>query len=558
MSDAAIQEKIRAALELHRAGNFQEAEKVYRQVLAQRPNDARALQYLGILAYQFGKPQIAVDLIQRSISIDPNAPDSYYNLGNALLSLGNAQRAAEAYTKAIEIKPNFPEALSNFGSALVEQDKPNEAIAVCNRALAIDSGLANPHIVLGNAYVKMRRFDEAAASFANAIRLKPDWPDGYVNLGHVLGRTGRDEEAIAACSKAIALRPDSADAFVTLGIALMNQRRFVEAETAIKRACALQPSSASAHMNLAFLLLLQGRFPEGWLEYEWRWQWKEFRSSVRNFSQPPWKGEDIRGRTILVHTEGGFGDAIQFVRYLPDLAEKGANVILECPRELLELFAGIPGIQRVVVRGEVPREVDIQCPLLSLPGIFKTRLETIPANIPYLNPNPRRIETWRRRLEAPQGNLRIGLAWAGNPVLHNDHRRSTELAKFSPLGSIPGVTFFSLQKGVAGDQVKNPPTGMRLVDLGPQLADFADTAAVISLLDLVITIDSSMAHLAGAMAHPVWTILGFPSEWRWLVDREDSPWYPTMRLFRLRALGDWESAIDSVMVALRERMKLTP
>jgi hypothetical protein len=313
----------------------------------------------------------------------------------------------------------------------------------------------------------------------------------------------------------------------------------------------LRTDYAEAHWNLALTLLLNSNLPEGWREFEWRLKIPEI-VAPRDFSQPGWNGSDLRGKTILVHDEQGFGDAIQFARYLPMVAERGGNIILGCARETAGLFQTMPAIGRVLTSGQPMPGFDAHVPLLSLPLMFGTTLSTIPAKVPYLTAPAEGVENWRRKIGAGDGRVRVGLAWAGRPTHKNDPRRSMRLDQFAPLANIKSVCFYSLQKGEAARQSASPPAGMQWVDWTDDLHDFADTAGLVANLDLVICVDTAVAHLAGAMGKPVWVLLPFVPDWRWLLNRDDSPWYPTMRLFRQSTAGDWDGVIQRVGTALEE------
>jgi len=321
--------------------------------------------------------------------------------------------------------------------------------------------------------------------------------------------------------------------------------RLHDAIAAYRRAIALNPNYAVAHYNLSLALLAKGDFQPGWEEHEWRWRWKDFSSPSRNFVQPQWDGRALEGRTILLHAEQGYGDAIQFVRYLPLVAQRGGKVIIECLPELHRLFRTAGNCQIAATDQPLP-DFDFHCPLLSLPRVFGTKLADVPNIVPYLSPDPALVNAWSQRLGASDGQMRVGLAWAGNPRFKFDRTRSLNLNRLAPFAIVRGVQFYSLQKGPAGRQVANPPTGLNLIDLGPELKDFADTAAVMSLMHLIITTDTSVPHLAGALARPVWVMLQSVPHFCWLLEREDSPWYPSMRLFRQPGRGDWDGVIARV------------
>jgi hypothetical protein len=367
-----------------------------------------------------------------------------------------------------------------------------------------------------------------------------------MSLGSALRRLRRFEEAADACRKAIELNPTSPMERYNLGVVYLDQCRIAEAIACLREAVELKPTEPLPHWGLALALLVDGQFAEGWKEYEWRWECTELFPARPKFSQPTWDGSDLSGKTILLHSEQGFGDAIQFARYATLLARQEARVILQCSPMMRRLFATIPGVHAIHCEPEPLPRFDVHCSLLSLPRTLGTTLETIPAQIPYLSANPDLAAAWKQRLAAIAGKRKVGIAWAGNPDHQRDQDRSCGLAALAPLASHADVALISLQKGPAASQTAAPPPGMILHDFTPELETFADTAALIANLDLVITVDTSIAHLAGAMGKPVWTLLAFAPDWRWLLNRTDSPWYPTMRLFRQPSPGDWGSVVAAV------------
>ena len=476
-----VEQQLEAGLSHHKAGHLAEAERIYRQILAQHPNHPEALKLLGVLAAQVGKSDAGMELIRRAIQLKPDDAEAHNNLGVVLRNTGQFDEAIAAYRQAIRLKPDFAEAHNNLGSALVDVGELDEAIACCRRA----------------------------------IRLKSDSALLHGNLGNALKDNGQLEEAIAACRRAIELNAD-----------------FVQ-----------------AHWNYAWLLLTLGEFEEGWKECEWRLRMPQWIQLGRDFSQARWTGQEARGKTILLISDARFGDALQFIRYAPLVAARGATVLLECQGELAPLLKRVRGISAVFARGERLPTFDWQTPLLSLPLAFGTTLKTIPADVPYLSAPPERIAQWAKRL-AGDSLFKVGLAWAGSA---GRDVRSCPLATFAPLAGIGGVTFYGLQKGPQANQPV--PPGLRLIQMGDELADFADTAALVSNLDLVISVDTSVAHLAGGLGRPVWTLISCNPGFQWLRDRTDSPWYPTMRLFRQPARGDWDSVITQVVEALSRWIK---
>jgi hypothetical protein len=386
------------------------------------------------------------------------------------------------------------------------------------------------------------------------VKLKTRDAVAFHDLGSALGDAGQIDESIAAYRQAIQIDPNYAEAHRNLGVTLLRAGQIAESTAATLDALRLKPEDAEAHWSYSINLLAQGDFVRGWPEYEWRWRRKTFTSPARNFSQPQWEGGNLKGRTILLHAEQGLGDTIQFVRYVPMVAERGGRVILNCQPGLERLFSQMPSIQQIVTTGEMP-PFDVHCPLMSLPLAFKTNLTSIPASIPYLKTDPVLAKAWKDRLEPESTGYRIGLVWAGSAIHRRDRDRSIPLAQFATLAEVTNAVFFSLQKGPGSKDI--PSSGLAIRDFTSEFSDFTDTAAFLDCLDLVITVDTAVAHLAGAMGKAAWVLLPFSPDWRWLLAREDSPWYPTMRLFRQRSLGDWSAPIGQLVEALRARISPT-
>jgi len=561
-----IQQAFDLAMQRHAAGKLHSAEEIYRRIFARQPEHAGAIHGLGVIALQLGRHDIALDLFRRAIALNPNSVEAHSNLGNVLREKGELDAAIAAYRQVIALQPNLPEACCNLGNALKDKGQLDEAIAAYRQAIAKKADLAEAHYNLSIALEDKGLLDEAIVASRRAIALKPDYADAHCNLANRLKDSGQLDEAIAAYRQAIALRPDHPE----------------------------------AHYNLSSALLLQGDFRQGWEEYEWRWKWKGFPSPRWTFPQPQWDGSDLTNRTILLHPEQGLGDVIQFLRYVPLVAAREGKVILLCYRPLRRLLQGTPDIAKWLAPDHAVPNFDVHSPLLSLPRAFGTTLNSIPAKVPYLFSDPTLSEPWRARLAAYPPALNVGLVWAGSPTHTNDRNRSMKLADLAPLLRLGGVRFFSLQIGDAASQIKTLPEGTELIDWTDELNDFADTAALIANLDLVISIDTAAAHLAGAMGKPVWLMLPFAPDWRWMEAREGnppsdsppsalpnpspfprshpssvcpsvpsclssspaqlissstalapaSPWYPTMRLFRQPSAGDWTSVVADVASAL--------
>jgi hypothetical protein len=390
--------------------------------------------------------------------------------------------------------------------------------------------------------------DEAVAEFEQAIQIKSDVALIHYNLGNTLMALCEFDRAMDSFERAIQLKPDFAESLNNQGCALQAKCRFDEAIVHHQQAIQIKPDLANAHHNLGMAFLKLGDFKRGWAEYEWRWKSLELPQAPQ-FSQPRWDGTPLNGRTILLFAEQGFGDTIQFIRYAPLVAQLGGRVILQCPPELSRLLQDVPGIEQIITRSDSLPAFDLHYPLMSLPLAFGTELDSIPLQIPYLTPDPALTKQWQARIaRAPQG-FKVGLAWAGSPKLKGDRLRSINLQQLSPLFEIPGVDLLSLQKR---EPAKQPSSAaLKLIDWTQDLRDFADTAALIANLDLVIAVDTAVVHLAGALGKPVWVLLPFAADWRWMLNRTDSPWYPTMRLFRQTENGDWSGPVKSVADSLR-------
>ncbi len=411
------------------------------------------------------------------------------------------------------------------------------AVELYRRMVELSPAISEVHSNLGVALFDLGRLDEAVAAFRLAIQLKPDSAEAHSNIGYALQEQGRHEEAAAALRRAIALKGDYAEAYSNLGNVLQQQGKTGEALEALHQATAVDPGHAKAHNNLAQILLRSGDYAAGWAEYEWRWY--AVHLAPRSYAQPRWDGSPLAERTLLLYAEQGVGDTMQFVRYVPLVAALGGRVVLEVPRALVSLMEQLPAT--VVAAGDAIPAFDVHLPLMSLPRLFGTTVDTIPNQMPYLTPPPDRLAA----LAAPPaaaGLPRVGFAWAGNAQHPNDRKRSIPFRAIRPLLEVPGIQAFSLQVGRDGGEA----AACGAVDLAPGLADFADTAAWIDRMDLCVCADTAVAHLAGAMGRPVWVLLPFAPDWRWMLDRADSPWYPTARLFRQASSGDWGDVVRRV------------
>ncbi|MFZ0693638.1 MAG: tetratricopeptide repeat-containing glycosyltransferase family protein, partial [Alphaproteobacteria bacterium] len=462
------------------------------------------------------------------------------------------EEALASYDRALAIRPDYADALYSRGITLCDLKRPEEALASYDRALAIRPDHAEALNNRGITLCDLKRPEEALASFDRALAIGPDHAEALNNRGNALLDLKRPGDALLSFDRALAIGPDYAEALNNRGIALRDLNRLDDALASHDRALAIKPDYVEAHFNEGLVRLLIGDFRRGWEKYEWRWEKEPGKGAKRNFPKPLWLNNgDIAGKTILLHSEQGLGDTIQFCRYAKIVSEKGGKVVLEVQPPLKALLAGTGGVDRVIGKGEVLPEFDYHCPLLSLPLAFRTTLESIPADIPYLAPAAERVQYWARCL--PQFKpLRVGIVWSGSPTHKNDRNRSIPLGRLAPLFDMPNIQFVSIQKDVTAEDSDILGDNPYIHHAGQDLRDFADAAAVVSMLDLVISVDTSVAHLVGAMGKPVWILLPFVPDWRWLLGRDDSPWYPTARLFRQPKIGDW----DSVIERLRQELML--
>ena len=539
-----VPQALALALQHYQAGRWADAETLYRQILAAQPGHADALHHLGLVAQQTGRHESAVEWIRQAIALDPHHPAPHANLGEIYRTVGRLEEAIACFCRALEIKSDFLQAHNNLGLALTAVGRFGEAEAAFRRVLQIDPQYAIAHYNLGLALARQNRFDEAITAFRRALELRPDYVEAHSNLGAALAVQGKFDEAMDSYHRALALRPDDPDAHNNQGAALAELGQFAEAIAAYRRSLRSQPAGKGAQFNLALQLLLRGDFAEGWPLFEARWEALHY--ARRDFSQPRWDGSFLDGRRVFIHAEQGFGDSIQFIRYARLIADRGGQVIVGCQPPLQALFRGAPGVSEVLAFGDALPPFDLHVPMLSLPLVFQTTPENIPRVVPYLFADPARRETWRGRMGGPSSRFRVGLVWAGNSTLSRDRIRSLPAHYLLPLLAIDGVDFFSVQKEGGRAQIQNLPGAERIIDHTAHLHDFADTAAFVKELDLVISVDTAVAHLGGALGCPVWTLLPFVPDWRWGLETEQAPWYPTMRLFRQPAAGDWESVIRRV------------
>jgi Tfp pilus assembly protein PilF len=484
------------------------------------------------------------------LRVDPGQATAWHRLGVVACRQGRLEEGSELFRKAVQVQTDFVLAWMDLGAALRELSDTAGAVDCFDRVLAIDPLNADAHNSRGEALSAQRRHNDALKSYEAAIRLKPLDPRAHNNAGGALLEMGQYQTALERLDAALALRPGYASAIANRGSALHGLGRFAESIAQFDHALAIAPGYAEARFNRGLTLLLLGQFRDGWRDYEARLDARHPQEK-REFMQPRWHGGfDLNGKTILLHAEQGLGDTLQLCRYVPLTALRAARVVLEAPRELVSLLRTLAGAASVISSGDPLPDFDFHCPLPSLPGAFGTDLSDIPAGADYLRPDRKRVEHWHARLGSKGARPRIGLAWSGSRLLKNDRNRSLPLRLL--LDALDGVDaeFISLQKDVREGDLDALARRNSVRPLGTELEDFADTAALTSLLDLVISVDTAVAHLAGALAVPTWIMLPWVPDWRWLLHRSDSPWYPTVRLWRQTAPGDWLSLLVDLRAEL--------
>jgi tetratricopeptide (TPR) repeat protein len=508
-------DKLKSAVALQQNGHLQQAGLLYLEVLEVEPENFDANHLLGVVASQTGDLQAAYDLIEHALAIDPGAALAHFNFGVVLQALKRPEEAVHSYQEAFRLAPSLARALAHLGGALQNMGRFEESIGYCERALEID-----PH-------------DFSALN----------------NLGYALISLKRHEEGLLCIESALAVQPDSVVTLFNQGNALQYLNRLDQALASYRRALELDPNNADVNFSEGVCRLLLGDFVRGWPKYQWRW--KKEGQTRQSFGQAQWTGEQaIAGKTLLLYAEQGYGDTICFARYARVLKDMGAKVILRVPPALTLLLAGLDGADQVSEDGQPLPAFDYQCSLMDVPGVVGTTLATIPSPAPYLACAPERAAAWAPRLRTHAGP-RVGLVWAGNPKHENDKLRSVSLIDFIGLVS-ERCQFVSLQKNLSPLEriilQRHPEVQL----YGDDMNDFADTAALIANLDLVITVDTSVAHLAGAMGKPVWILLPFAPDWRWMLEREYSPWYLSALLFRQPSIGDWRTVLAKVSTRLAQ------
>ena len=557
------------------------------QNVQSNPDDSAALHSLGIIAQQLGKHNMALEFIRKAIAKNPQMPQFYNTLGLVHEGLGEFDQANLAYQEAISLQPDYAEAYHNMAIALQSQGQYAAAVEKCKEAVTRKPDFAQAYNTMGYSLEQQQHYVEAAKSYTQALQLKPDYVEAYNHLGVVLNELGRSADAIDNYRKALQIDPEYAEVYNNMGIALKEQEQFAEAITCFELAlqyesdfteahynlanslrdegrCAealeryaqairSKPGYPKAHWNMSLTYLLSGNFTEGWKHYRWRRNADlKILTHYHESGKPRWDGTAFDGKRLFVHYEQGLGDNIQFARYLPMVKARGGKLIFETLRPLMALFKGFPGIDELVEyhpNEQSPVEFDVYSSLFDMPNIFGTTLATIPADVPYIHADPAKVKYWRDQLAGP--GYKVGVVWAGSPTHGDDRYRSCKLEHFAPLTEIDNMRLYALQKGEAIKQIDELAGRIPIMSLSETFEDFTDTAAAIENLDLVISVDTSVLHLAGAMGKMTWALLPFSPEWRWMLHRQDSPWYPTMRLFRQLERTGWEPVFQRVAEQLR-------
>jgi tetratricopeptide (TPR) repeat protein len=541
---------INAGAALAQSKRFSEARRAFESVLTRNPNSVPALRGLATLALNQGDGDRAAQLIGRAFQCAPLDPMVHYDFGAIAYAIGDIRVAMVAFERALQLDPKLTDAASRLAHILVDGWlDPERAERYFRDILKVDRDHVSALGGLGAIFMRRGRAVEASGYLETAARLAPKDPIPRLLLGWAWRTRGDLDKAEAALRRALAIDPLCHGARINLAIVLQDRGRTDEAVDMLRRLLDREPGYALADSALGYMLLSLGQWAEGWRRHEARMRTPAF-TAREGVSSPLWSGQDIAGRTVYLEPEQGAGDIIQFARYAPLVAAKGARVIMGVTPQLERLFASMKGVDQLVVTGAELPPRDYRIPMMSLPAVFHTDLDTIPAKTPYLSSPADSAAHWRERL-APERRLKVGLTWAGNPEQLNDCNRSMPVEALSPLTALDGVALYSLQVGLRAGDLARLPAGA-VVDLSPDLTDFAETAAAIAALDLTITVCTSVSHLVGALGCPGWVLLSTSPDWRWLIDREDSPWYPTLRLFRQRAFRDWTELMSRVADALRD------
>lgn len=534
---------------LVKLNRYEEAEERYKAALKLQPDNQNVLNNMGNLKFETGNYNEAESYYKSAIAKDNSNLDFYYNLGNCYLKLRNYNSAIELYEKVLVMNSNHAEALNNLGVIYTKLKQYEKAEAAYKKIISLSPGNSEAVFNLGCCYQNKNDFDHAIELYKKAFEISPETKGALINIGNILNRQGKLSESKEYYNKALLNDVNKAITFTNLGVAKLEQSSFDEAIEFFNLALEANPEQAETHYNKSHALLLNGNFKEGFDEYEWRIKRKDF--ILKELKKPFLSNQSVEGKRILVHDEQGLGDSIQFVRYLAPLKKAGAYVIYECDSRLLSIFHNLPFIDEIYFRNQLSEDeidYDYHIPLLSLPKYFNTALETIPCEVPYIKADEALSGEWKKVIGI-HPLYKVGIVWAGNPKHTGDKKRSCPLNEFSPIFSVEGIRIYSLQMNFGLEQIQE--CKLPLIDLAPYINSFADTAAAIDNLDLIITVDTSTAHLAGAMGKKAWLIIPHLPDWRWLLDRDDSPWYPSMKIFRQDTPGSWAAVFSKITVQLQ-------
>jgi Tfp pilus assembly protein PilF len=537
---------------------YEDAVEAYRQARQRIQLAPADLNNLGVALAAQDSPAEAEDAYREALTLRPDYSRCLNNLGVAMFKQGKLEEAAACYRRALEANPDEPRAYDELAHVLIKAGRTDELLDFLREVLRSNPNRAEAHHATGLVQAALGEWDEAVRSDRRALELRPRYAEAACDLGSALLELDRVDEAVESFRHAIELNPGLAESHNNLGTALARQCKPEEALACFDEALRLQPDYSECRVNRAATLLMMGDYERGWVDFEWRWRGTDF---ARQMVKPLWDGSPLEGRTILLVAEQGVGDTLQFIRYAALVKERGGTVIVACQKALLPLLESCPGIDQLAAHDEIRADFDVYAPFMSLPRILGTTLDTVPATVPYLHARPELVEFWRRELR-PLGRFLVGVAWQGSPKYGRDHLRSFRLTEFEPLARLPGLTLISLQKGLGAEQVREVSDRFPIVDLTDRIdretGPFMDTAAIVKNLDLVIGCDSALVHLAGALGASVWVAHTFFSDWRWMLEREDSPWYPTARLFRQTRLGEWEGVFSRMADALSDRLEARP
>lgn len=533
----------------HRLGRHALALVLLEKSAARQSGNAALHSNTGLVLRALARPREALAQYAQAVAIQPDFAQAWGNRGNALRDTGNSLLAVDSYRRALDLQPGIAQNWHGLGLAFHDLQRWQDAVDAFHHALSLQPDFAVACLDLGNALRELDRWDDALAAYDKALQLRPGYAQAWSNRGVLLKRMGRLPEALQSYERALTLEPEFLDAMVNCST-LLKEMMDLEASMALnRRALVVQPDNAGAHLNLAICHLLRGEFTEGFAHYEWRWKTEQLQGAVRPFAQPLWTGaQPLAGKTLLLHAEQGLGDTVQFCRYARLLQARGARVLMEVQAPLLPLLRSLAGVDAWLRQGDALPPFDFHCPLLSLPLALGTTPDTVPAGNPYLFADTALAQDWGQRL-GPATRRRVGLVWSGRPEHKNDHNRSIPLQALRRLGACE-VDLHCLQKEFRAADLALDPQAMGIRLWADQLLSFADTAALITHMDLVIAVDTSVAHVAAALGKPVWLMLPFSPDWRWLLGQDSNPWYPGMRLFRQPAPGDWSAVVEQVWAAL--------